>query len=75
MTVTAHGIPMAVPAGGTISGVLREDALREASIDLEAITRGELNPFAAIYNVNENDPACRWRRWRRPRSRRTRCRR
>ncbi len=52
----AGGIPMTVPAGGTISGVIREDALREASIDLEAISRGLVNPFAAIFNVNEDDP-------------------
>jgi hypothetical protein len=50
------GIPMSVPAGGTISGVLREDTLREAAIDLEAITRGMVNPYAAIFNINENDP-------------------
>lgn len=51
----AGGIPMDVPAGGSISGVIREDALREASIDLEAISRGMVNPFAAILNVNEDD--------------------
>lgn len=51
----AGGIPMPVAAGGTISGVIREDAMREASLDLEAITRGMVNPFAAVFNVNEDD--------------------
>lgn len=52
----AGGIPMRVPAGGAISGVIREDAMREASIDLEAITRGMVAPYAAILNNNEDDP-------------------
>ena len=52
----AGGIPMQVAANGTLSGVLREDQLREASLDLEAISRGMINPFAAIFNVNEADP-------------------
>lgn len=41
-------IPTMVPASGTVSGVFREDELREASIDLELITRGGMNPFAAV---------------------------
>lgn len=49
--------PITVPAGGTRSGVFREDQLREASIDLEAITRGMVNPFAAVFNVDEEDPS------------------
>ncbi len=52
----AGGIPMQIAANGTLSGVLREDQLREASLDLEAISRGMINPFAAIFNVNEADP-------------------
>lgn len=52
----AGGIPVRVPGQGTVSGVIREDALREAAIDLEAITRGEVNPFAALLTVNEDDP-------------------
>ncbi|MBK9031715.1 MAG: hypothetical protein IPL61_10390 [Myxococcales bacterium] len=52
----AGGIPMRVPAGGTLSGVVREDQLREASLDLEAISRGMVNPFAAMFNINEDDP-------------------
>jgi hypothetical protein len=41
-------IPIDVPAGGTVNGVFREDQLREAAVDLELITRGPGNPFAAI---------------------------
>lgn len=52
----AGGIPFTVPGDGTVSGVVREDALREASLDLEAITRGMVNPFAAVLNINEDDP-------------------
>ncbi len=52
----AGGIPLTVPANGSVSGVIREDALREASLDLEAITRGMVNPFAAVFNINEDDP-------------------
>ncbi|WP_428261823.1 hypothetical protein [Haliangium sp.] len=41
-------VPIDVPAEGTVSGVFREDQLTEAAIDLELITRGALNPFAAV---------------------------
>lgn len=41
-------IPTPVRAGDTISGVFREDQLREAAVDLELVTRGLVNPFAAI---------------------------
>ncbi|MEZ4367237.1 MAG: hypothetical protein R2939_13275 [Kofleriaceae bacterium] len=47
-------IPIDVAASGTVDGVFREDELREASIDLELITRGNLNPFAAIL-INHED--------------------
>src|SRR6185437_8155394 len=40
-------IPLHVKAGGTLEGLFREDQLREASIDLDQITRANLNPFAA----------------------------
>jgi len=52
----AGGIPMIIAGGATRSGVFREDQLREASIDLDAITRGLINPFAAMLTVNEADP-------------------
>ena len=55
-------IPMTVPALGTIGGVFREDQVYEAALDMELITRGGVNPFAAILeqhdDVNEvTDPA------------------
>jgi len=48
-------IPIHVPANGTVSGIFREDQLREASIDLEQITRANVNPFAATLRINKND--------------------
>ncbi len=47
-------IPIDVAAGDTITGVFREDQLREAAIDLEIITRGGVNPFAALLSVHED---------------------
>jgi len=49
-----EGIPVEVPADGTLSGVFREDQIREASIDLELITRAGFNPFMAILPVDED---------------------
>lgn len=48
-------IPLHVPANGTISGIFREDQVREASIDLEQVTRANVNPFAATLRINKND--------------------
>ncbi|MCA9677597.1 MAG: hypothetical protein H6709_14135 [Kofleriaceae bacterium] len=50
----AGDIPIDVPGDGTVSGVFREDQLREAAIDLELITRGGVNAFAAVLTVNED---------------------
>ncbi len=50
----AGDIPILIPALGTVSGVFREDQLREASTDLELITRGEVNPFAAVLQHHED---------------------
>ena len=47
-------IPLHLEPGGTISGLFREDQLREASIDLDQITRANLNPFAATLQVHKN---------------------
>ena len=47
-------IPLDVPASGSISGVFREDQLKEAANDLELITRGGLNPFAARLQNHED---------------------
>src|SRR6185295_14395276 len=43
-----------VEAGSTLEGLFREDQLREASIDLDQITRANLNPFAATLQVHKN---------------------
>jgi hypothetical protein len=48
-------IPIHVPANGTVTGIFREDQLREASVDLEQVTRANINPFAATLRINKND--------------------
>ncbi len=40
-------VPLLISGQSSISGVFREDQMREMAIDLELITRGGLNPFAA----------------------------
>jgi len=47
-------VPISVPAGGTVSGLFTEDQLREASIDLDQVTRGNVSPFAAVLTVSKN---------------------
>jgi len=50
----AGNIPIDVPALGDVSGVFREDQIREAALDLDLITRGLLNPFAALLITHED---------------------
>lgn len=50
----AGNIPIDVPALGDVSGVFREDTIREAALDLDLITRGLVNPFAALL-INHED--------------------
>jgi hypothetical protein len=50
----AGDIPIEVPAGGQVSGLFTEDQLREASIDLDQITRGNVNPFKAMLTISKN---------------------
>jgi len=50
----AGDIPIDVPAGKAVSGLFTEDQLREASIDLDQITRGNVNPFYATLTVSKN---------------------
>jgi hypothetical protein len=50
----AGDIPINVPAGGTVSGLFTEDELREASIDLDQVTRGNVNPFRAALTISKN---------------------
>ena len=47
-------IPLHIEANGTLSGLFREDQLREAAIDLDQITRANLHPFAATLQVHKN---------------------
>jgi hypothetical protein len=47
-------VPLHVEPGATIRGLFREDQLREASIDLDQITRANLHPFAATLQVHKN---------------------
>lgn len=47
-------IPIHIPAGGSVKGLFREDQLREASIDLDQITRGNVNPFTATLTISKN---------------------
>jgi len=53
----AGDIPIDVPASGQVDGVFREDELLEASVDLDEITRGNLNPFEAVLSINKSDPS------------------
>lgn len=47
-------IPMIIEAGETLSGVFREDQVRELAIDIELITRNMYNPVAAALEINED---------------------
>jgi hypothetical protein len=47
-------IPLDVPPMGRISGVFREDQLAELSFDLDQITRGNVNPFRAVLQIDED---------------------
>ncbi len=47
-------VPLDVPANGTISGLFTEDNLREAAVDLDQITRGNVNPFRATLTISKN---------------------
>lgn len=46
--------PTEVPAGAVVTGVFREDQIREAAIDLELITRANVNPLRALYQIDKN---------------------
>jgi len=50
----AGDIPIDIPAGGEVSGILTEDDVREAAIDLDEITRGNFNPFRATLTISKN---------------------
>ncbi len=46
--------PLEIPANGSLSGLFTEDNLREAAIDLDQITRGNVNPFRATLTISKN---------------------
>jgi hypothetical protein len=46
-------VPVVVPPLGTVGGAFREDQFAEASLDLELMSRGGLNPFTAVLAVDE----------------------
>jgi hypothetical protein len=50
----AGDIPIPIAASGIVEGIFTEDRLEEAAIDLEIITRGAANPFAAMLQVDED---------------------
>lgn len=50
----AGNIPLDIGPDGQVSGVFREDQLEEAAIDLDQISRGEVNPFNATLSVNRS---------------------
>jgi len=50
----AGDIPLEIPPSGEITGLFKEDDLREAAVDLDMITRGQVNPFRATLQVNKN---------------------
>jgi hypothetical protein len=47
-------IPTDIPAGGVMQGLFTEDNVLEAAVDLDQITRGAINPFAATLTVSKN---------------------
>jgi hypothetical protein len=50
----AGNIPTDIGPGALVAGVFREDQLREAAVDLDQITRGNINPFAATLTISRH---------------------
>ncbi len=48
-------VPIDIQGHGELDGVFREDQVLEAAIDLDQITRGNINMYAATLTVNKND--------------------
>ncbi|HLL20924.1 MAG TPA: hypothetical protein VK427_02285 [Kofleriaceae bacterium] len=46
--------PIRVLGKASVSGLFREDQLREASVDLDQITRGNFHPFRATLTTSKN---------------------
>jgi hypothetical protein len=51
----AGNIPIDIGPAATVSGVFREDQLAEAAIDLDQISRGNINPFRATLTTSRHD--------------------
>lgn len=51
----AGDIPIDIGPRATISGTFREDQLAEAAIDLDQISRGNINPFRATLTTSRHD--------------------
>ena len=47
-------IPFRLEPNGAYTDLFREDSVREAQVDLDQITRGNVNPFAATLTVSKN---------------------
>jgi hypothetical protein len=47
-------IPIDVPRNGEVAGLFTEDQLREAAIDIDQVTRGNVNPFRAMLTISKN---------------------
>jgi len=51
----AGNTPIDIQAKGQYDGIFREDQLLEATIDLDQISRANINMYAATLTVNKND--------------------
>ncbi|CAN5539961.1 hypothetical protein BH11MYX1_BH11MYX1_52840 [soil metagenome] len=51
----AGGTPIDIQAKGQYDGLFREDQLLETAIDLDQISRANINMYAATLTVNKND--------------------
>ena len=51
----AGNIPINIGPNATVSGTFREDQLVEAAIDLDQISRGNVNPFRAMLTTTRHD--------------------
>ena len=47
-------VPLHIAPMGSLTGLFREDQFKEASIDLDQITRGNINPFRATLTISKN---------------------
>ncbi len=50
-------VPIEVAPGAKITGLFTEDQVREAAIDLDQVTRGNVNPFRASLTISKNAKA------------------